>query len=126
MLLKAIRALRNSERLEAQRISRGNLFRENFKRYSTILTLDEFSAAATPRSNELLSASILRKLIRMELLILNLPLIDEPSNKDVRWSTILATGQDSPMPPLSLETITEFDPHKNVFKDNVWTVGDAR
>ena len=125
MLLKAVRALRNGKQSEAQKLSRGNLFQATFKRYSSILTLEEFRAAAVQRDN-LLPTSILRKLIRLELLILNLPLNDQRSTKDVRWSTILATGQDTPVPLLSLETITEFDPRKNVFKDNVWTVGDDR
>jgi hypothetical protein len=125
MLLSAVRALRNGNRPEALKYTHRSLFQTTFKRYSSTLPWEEFRDAAAQR-NELLSASTLRKLIRMELLILNLPLSDRPSTKDIPWSTILATGQDTPVPPLSLETITEFDPHDNVFKDNNWTASDNR
>jgi hypothetical protein len=124
MLLLAVRALRNGNQREAQNFSRRPLFRDTFKRYSSVLTLDEFSTAAA-RRNEQLSPSLLRKLINVELLVLSLPLEDKPASKDVRWSTILTTGQDKPVTPLSLESITEFDPNENVFKNNKWTVGEV-
>ncbi|HJN08754.1 MAG TPA: hypothetical protein QF564_08675 [Pirellulaceae bacterium] len=125
MMLTAIRALRNDNRREALNFSARPLFQEIFNRYSSILTLDEFSAAAAQR-DEQIPASLLRKLISMELLVLDLPLKNRPSTGDVRWSTILMTGQDTPVTPLSLETITEFDPNENVFKNNRWSVPEDR
>ena len=125
MLLTAIRALRDGNRREALNFSRRPLFQEIFKRYSSILTLEEFSDAAAQR-NKQLPTNVLGKLITVELLVLDLPLKDELSTVDIRWSTILKNGQDTPVTPLSLETITEFDPNENVFKNNHWGVAEDR
>ena len=125
MLLTAIRALRDGNRREALNFSRRPLFQEIFKRYSSILTLEEFSDAAAQR-NKQLPTNVLGRLITVELLVLDLPLKDELSTVDIRWSTILKNGQDTPVTPLSLETITEFDPNENVFKNNHWGVAEDR
>lgn len=37
-----------------------------------------------------------------------------------RWSTLLATQRPAPVPVLSLETVTEFDPRKCVYRDGKW------
>lgn len=121
MLLTAIRALRSGDRREALNYSRRPLFQEAMKRYASVLTPEEFGVAAADR-DKALSGPLLGKLITLELLLLNLPLRDQPAMADVPWTSIVATRQDTPVTPLSLETITEFDPAESVFKDNRWTV----
>lgn len=120
MLLRAIQALRGDNRREALEFSRRPLFQEVYKRYSSILTLEAFSAAAATRDKDL-PGPLVKKLITLELLVLNLPLKEHRTTEDVPWSTILTTKQDQRVTPLSLETITEFDPNETVFKNNRWS-----
>ena len=118
----AIRALRSGDRREALNFSRRPLFQEVLKRYASILTPEAFAAAAGIRDADL-PGSTVKKLITLELLMLNLPLNDEPT-EDEPWSTSVSTRQDKPVTPLSLETITEFDPNETVFKNNRWSVAE--
>lgn len=45
---------------------------------------------------------------------------EERSQADARWSAVLQARQVSPVAPLSLETITEFDPRKCLYRNGVW------
>jgi hypothetical protein len=41
------------------------------------------------------------------------------------WSRVLNTGQTEAIPPLTLETVTEFDPRACVFRKGKWVVPDS-
>lgn len=45
---------------------------------------------------------------------------EERSQADARWSAVLQARQVRPVAPLSLETITEFDPRKCLYRNGVW------
>jgi hypothetical protein len=121
MLLSAIRALRVGNRREALNFSRRPLFQDVFKRYASVLSLEAFGAAATKRE-ALLPDALVKKLITLEMMVLNLPLKEKPSSGDVPWSMLVTTKKDSPVESLSLETITEFNPNETVYKNKHWSV----
>jgi hypothetical protein len=68
---------------------------------------------------------ILQKLLRIELVLLRSGVETpvEASDKPVsEWSQALAASVPPPVRPLSLETITEFDPRQCVYLDGLWVV----
>jgi hypothetical protein len=66
---------------------------------------------------------VLRVMLRAELWAVDQLAGFTPRSKkepEAAWSTILEARQLSPVVPLSLETITEFDPHKCLYRDGKW------
>ena len=45
---------------------------------------------------------------------------DKKNPGETRWSSILQAKKGSPVSPLSLETITEFDPRECLFRNGRW------
>ncbi|MBW3539369.1 MAG: hypothetical protein KY476_03795 [Planctomycetes bacterium] len=73
----------------------------------------------TPRHRPSLSDAELAAVIRRELAVLT----GGPSNSvdDSRpWSVIVNSGGEQPVRPLSLETLTPFDPRQSVFRNGSW------
>src|SRR5262249_6907539 len=46
---------------------------------------------------------------------------DKTGTAAMSWSAILEARQATPVLPLSLDTITEFDPRKCLYRNGVWT-----
>jgi hypothetical protein len=71
-----------------------------------------------------ISDEVLRIVIRAELWAVD-QLAGAPRGKkgtaDTTWSVILEARQANPVLPLSLETITEFDPRKCLYRNGAWT-----
>lgn len=72
-----------------------------------------------------LSRSLLKRIVRLELERMpsgEANTASSPSTKKARtqWSRSVQQGEFAPLPPLSLETLTEFDPRKNIFRDGKW------
>jgi hypothetical protein len=44
-----------------------------------------------------------------------------PKSHRASWSQSVARGQSAPLVPLTLETLTEFDPLQNRYRDGQWT-----
>jgi uncharacterized protein YbaR (Trm112 family) len=70
-----------------------------------------------------LSPSLLKRIVQLELDWLPAP---EPAGEASRpprasWSLSVQLGQTAPLPTLSLESLTEFDPRQNQFRDGKWT-----
>jgi len=66
---------------------------------------------------------VLRIMLRAELWAVDQLAGNVPRGKkelENNWSTILEARQVTPVMPLSLETITEFDPHKCLYRDGKW------
>jgi hypothetical protein len=66
---------------------------------------------------------VLRIMLRAELWAVDQLAGNVPRGRkepESNWSTILEARQVSPVMPLSLETITEFDPHKCLYRDGKW------
>ncbi len=73
--------------------------------------------------NNRLPPSLLKRIVRLELQWLPAaePLADAPRPTRTSWSLSVQRNQSAPLPPLTLETVTEFDPRENVFQDGKWT-----
>jgi hypothetical protein len=69
---------------------------------------------------------VMRSLLKAELWAVDqLSGADPASQKgsgDLSWSSIIQSRQVNPVAPLSLETITEFDPRKCAFRNGAWVV----
>jgi len=70
-----------------------------------------------------LPPSLLKRIVQLELnwLPSTTPLPNATSPPHRSWAQSVQQGRVAPLPPLSLETITEFDPRENVFRDGQWT-----
>jgi len=76
-----------------------------------------------------LSPAMLRSILTADSCLLDVPLpkADETTEETQPWSAILGRGGSEPAVPLKLETLTEFDPRKQYFRDGQWveTAGEA-
>lgn len=71
---------------------------------------------------------LLRSVILLELQLLGESDIARVARSDEStgppWSKLIRDGRIAPAPALRLETLTEFDPAKNVFRDGKWQTAD--
>lgn len=69
-----------------------------------------------------LPPSLLKRILQLELDWLPAvePVAETSSPPRPAWSQSVQRGQDKPIPPLSLESLTEFDPRKNIYRDGRW------
>ncbi len=69
---------------------------------------------------------VMRTFLKAELWAVDQVAGSDPATKkggsDLSWSSIIQSRQVSPVAPLSLETITEFDPRKCAFRNGAWVV----
>lgn len=70
-----------------------------------------------------LSRSLLKRIVQLELdrLPEAKPASVPARQPDVPWSRSMQQGHAAPIPSLSLQSLTEFDPSNNVFRDGEWT-----
>ncbi len=78
--------------------------------------------------NNPLSPSLLKRIVQLELDLLP---ADEsvgkrsarmpPARSQMAWSKAVQQGDLDPLPPLSLETLTEFDLRMDRYRDGKWT-----
>jgi hypothetical protein len=86
-------------------------------------TLDCSHCGGDYRANPL-PPSLLKRIVQLELDLLAAEgPEDAPPSQPQRssWSQSVRRGRLAPLPPLQLETLTEFDPDKNLFRDGQWT-----
>ncbi|HUT94300.1 MAG TPA: hypothetical protein VMY37_32875 [Thermoguttaceae bacterium] len=96
-----------------------------FDRYGQFLSYREFieTCKAAPGSGP--SDDLLRRILHVELTLSEPPASDdnrEPPRDapSADWLRIVTTGGHVPVPSLSLDTITEIDPRKCVFRRGRW------
>jgi len=96
-----------------------------FDQYAQFLSYREFlrTCEAAPSSGP--SDDLLRRILHIELTLSEPPAPREnrETPQDVPsadWRQIVTTGGHAPVPSLSLETITEIDPRKCVFRRSRW------
>jgi len=125
LLLEGIRALRSGDRNKAKMIARRPGFEAAVKPLAGILTLDEFSEAAAD-TDVMVKPSMLKKLLTIELLLTGVAPAPTGDSKGTTrsWSQLIATGRTGSVTPLSLETITEFDPRECRFEKGKWVQPD--
>lgn len=70
-----------------------------------------------------LSNFLLKRIVQLELK--RLPTTESrrvsSGSETTSWSRSVQRGEIAPLPPLSLESLTEFDPRNNVFREGEWT-----
>ncbi|MFW6169667.1 MAG: DnaJ-like cysteine-rich domain-containing protein [Planctomycetota bacterium] len=70
-----------------------------------------------------ISSSLLKRIVQLELA--RLPETESrrstSGSRKINWSRGVRQGDLEPLPPLSLKSLTEFDPRKNVFREGEWT-----
>jgi len=88
-------------------------------------TGDVFCATCDGTGTNPIPEDMLRIVLRAELWAVD-QLSAAPRGKketaETTWSTILEARQAAPVLPLSLETITEFDPRKCLYRNGAWIV----
>ncbi len=111
-LLRALKLRRQGNRRAALlNLGREGVPRE-LEKYGDLLTVEEFSQTGLP-------ASLLQKIVALELALETGEAAESEAPRN--WSQIYQDGATSPVPALSLETITEFDPRLCVYRAGKWT-----
>ncbi len=124
-LLSMLRSLRKGQGAIARRTAERDEAKAIFLAHGDGLTQKEFIALC--RTPPPLPAEQLARVIRLELALsggasATAGTPDKAEGRSlVSWSTALSTGDVAPIAPLSLETLTEFDPRLSVYRDGKWT-----
>jgi hypothetical protein len=117
VLLKAIRAFRRGDRRIAMLSANRPIVKRAFERYSDVLTHEEFTGIGKETPPD-----VLRKVLTLELVLAGRDEAERErlSEKAIPWSRIVEREGAAPVPWLSLETITEFDPRECLFRNGKW------
>jgi hypothetical protein len=117
-LLAALRQLRQGKTVPAKTALQTPTVRAELERYKDVLA---FVDVAGLRAGEAPPPAILRKVLLLEVALAYRP-ADEPPKKELllTWQQSLSRDGGAPVPVLSLETLTEFNPRLCQFKDGKW------
>jgi hypothetical protein len=125
-LLSMLRLLRKGQGPIARRTAERKESEAIFAQHGRGLTQKQFLALC--RGGQTLAPEQLARLIRLELALSGgaaSAADDEPaggkSTARPSWSEAISSGDTKPIAPLSLETLTEFDPRLSVYRDGKWT-----
>jgi hypothetical protein len=140
LVLSALQALRTGEKSKVLSISRRPHFTEAWQPIERLLSSDEVLESARS-ANPILPPRLLRKVLQVELLLRDdlKPSATQPTTTSTKppaessttssnqaavrpWSQRVLAGKLAPVTPLTLETISEFDPRANRFHDGRWVV----
>ena len=119
-LLGALRLLRQGNHRTAERfVTRPGASAALARHGGSFSRADFLAACATGES---LDESTLAKVIRLELKLsgakVAAPTDGEPAGPD--WTAALESGDTSPVSPLNLRSLTEFDPELCLFREGKW------
>jgi hypothetical protein len=120
MLLTAVRAARSGDRRTLTNMLKRPSFREVLHRWQGGLTYDELMGMPEEPSDELLA-----RLLQLELALSRSGNSDD-TPKDTSWSRIVQRDGVAPVPSLTLETLTDYDPRKCLFRDGQWVAPETR
>lgn len=121
LLIEAVKSLRQGRRAKARRIVDQPGVREQLDQFHNVLTYEEFTAACL---QERLSAVMLRKLLLLELALQpqttagNTPSGNRRSTSS--WREAIRHNGREPVPALSLETMTDFNPRQCHYREGNW------
>lgn len=122
-MVESLRLLRQGRYAEALR--QATPIKALFDHPGARITFDEFTAACRRPPADGLPDDLLRRVLELELALTGaaatLGTREPAENTDPKsWARILSLGDNKPVPSLSLQSITEFDPRKCVFRDGRW------
>jgi hypothetical protein len=121
-LLTALRLVRQGKSSQARAILEKPALRNDAPRLAGFITLDELAelSNSSQLSNQQLTR-VLRAEIALEEAKLGRTASGESSaGRQSPWSSVLRPGSLAPMPLLTLETLTEFNPAECVFRNGKW------
>lgn len=119
-LLRAVRLLRTGKGATARSIIEKPAVEKLLANYSRIMSKADFNAAAGQAT---LERRELRQALLLELeldALLNPTAATSEQAASLAWSRELQGAGGKAVPSLSLETLTEFDPRKCVWRDGKW------
>jgi hypothetical protein len=118
-LLSMVRSLRRGQASIARRQAERKEAAPLFEKFGRGMTQQEFLALC--RAAPPLPPDRLARLIRWELALEGAATEEAKSPSELpSWSSAIATGDDKPIRPLTLETLTEFDPRLSIYRDGKW------
>ncbi len=120
-LLQALRHLRQGNKLAARRIAQLPAVQSQFDEFQQVISFKEFDDAC--KSAAELPLDILHKILLVELSMTSKSAADtgaEHTTVSTSWQQSLARDDRTPLPVLSLETISEFDPRKCQYRAGEW------
>lgn len=121
--LRPLQLLRQGKHREAERLAQRSPYKDLFAETGQLLSYDEFKAACDAYPRVGLPDEVLRKIIQIEITLGNLakPAGEEaPAHDSATWSETVRMGRTEPLPTLSLESLTEFDPKKCLYRGGQW------
>jgi hypothetical protein len=120
-LLKAVQAMRRGQRRIALQLADREPVLREFEKYEDLIGWDEFR-----RLEDEIPPQALRRLLVIEWLLTRdgdegtAPFADRRTS----WSQIAERQELKPLAPLTLETLTEFDPRECVYHQGQWVRPD--
>ena len=122
MLIAALRAARRGDQRTLANMLKRPSFREALQQWPGGLSYDEL--ANLP---EELPPETLARLLQLELVLSRQSRPAGPDDEDqsASWSWIVQRDGTEPVPSLTLETLTRYDPRDCVFRDGKWIRADA-
>jgi hypothetical protein len=123
-LAECLRLLRRDLRPQALRSAQREDVKANFEKIRSILTYDEFARLCESRKT--LTPDQLKRILLAEASLIRVgggsgepPKVGTPKT-GASWSQVMTTSPPPPVPSLSLETLTEFDPRECEYRDGKW------
>lgn len=124
-ILAALRSLRQGRWEDALREGRQAGLEQTLPQFGDLLAYQQFEQACNERK---ISTSVLKGILAIELSMSSRSAdeieVGVKADAPVSWQDSIARDGKSPIPALTLETITEFDPRKCQYRDGQWIVPD--
>ncbi len=120
-VLTALRLIRQGRGTQARLILEKPSVSGEAAKISSVITLDELAelSGVTQLSNQQLHR-VLRAETALEEIKLGRSGSGEAVGEAAQWSSVLRPGGMTPVPAVSLQTLTEFDPTECVFRGGKW------
>ncbi len=123
-VLKPIRLLRQGKADSARMLAERGYYRKQFAQFEEFLSFDEFMRACREYRRKPPPSDLLGKLLQIELVFSGdiQPVGEAAAAAPVAdtWSDAVRMGRMEPMPALSLESLTDLDPRKCLYRDGQW------
>jgi hypothetical protein len=122
-LLRAVQAMRRGQRRVAMQLLDREPVQNEFEKYEDVISIEQFRSL-----KDEIPPPLLRRLLTLEwILSREQDTGDSPfSDRSTSWSQIAQRRELAPAVPLSLETLTEFDPRACVYQQGAWVRPEGR
>ena len=133
LLLRALELLRRGRHQEANRLIRRPGIAELLDEHGDILTFEEFIEACADRASRGPEppSSLVARILKLELRLLDgrfgdgaSDVTSDVSGPTLGWGELAPEQYRDVITELSLETLTEFDPRENLYRDGRWVRAD--